>query len=516
MSAKDVLADTRGLIEASCRYTASEVFAYVIWHHHEAILRHFEQHQATLDLAPPGCGKSRIATIAYAFWRAIKDPNIRILIVSDTDAHAVNFLSTIKTALEYSPIVIEHWGDVKGPRWSDHYVTLKGRTKILSEPTLSALGATSGAVTSGHYDIIICDDLVNFDNARTEGKRSRMIDWFRQTLLPTLIPGGEIHIVGTRYHYLDLYQTVMDEYGYDTQIQAAIQVGPDGEDVSIWEDYMPLHDRRDPVTGKETEGLLTIRANSGSMAFSLQYQNDVELMKKGEIFHLDWFRWYSFEERDAGPVLLLDDDTEIPLSDLIIYQGVDPAIGEKEVNDYFVIATVGHHRKTDQYFLLDVFRNRPTYQGRADAIKAQYDKWGPRILGIENVAFQKEFCQRIRATFPYIRLQEIHPGSTDKVTRAWSRSGLVENGRVHIRRGMTLLVDELCMMPEGEHDDMFDAWDMALQIAGVPRSGMKWTSIGKRDKYARTTQEDDMKPKTLYKGTRRDRSGNRGSRWHEL
>ena len=41
---------------------------------------------------------------------------------------------------------------------------------IKKEATVSALGA-SGAVVSKHFDIIIGDDLVGFENARTEAQR---------------------------------------------------------------------------------------------------------------------------------------------------------------------------------------------------------------------------------------------------------------------------------------------------------------------------------------------------------
>lgn len=511
-----VLQDRRGLLLSSCRYCASEIFGYVIHEHHDRILSHYERSQTTLDLAPRGCGKSRIGDIAYAFWRALQDPDIRILIVSDTDQHATNFLKTIKAAFEFSPVVREEFGDVRGPVWTDHALTLKGRTRILTEATITALGAYSGAVTSGHYDVIICDDLVNFENARTEGKRERMKTWFKMTLLPTLIPGGEVHVVGTRYHFQDLYQMIMDDLGYSVQVQEAIQTDAGGEERSIWEEYMPLEDREDPVTGAVVEGLRAIREKIGSVIFALQYQNDVELLKAGDIFRFDWFRWYSFETRGGRDLLVLDDGEEVPLEDLEIYAGCDPAVGETDRNDYFVIATIGVLRPEKEpgqrrappprYFVLDILRDRPTYEGRAAAVDAMWHKWRPRVMAIEDVAFQKEFCQRIRSTFLYIRVQEVNPGTKDKTSRAYSRSGLVEAGRVYVRKGQTLFVEELCTMPDGEHDDQFDAFDHALSASGAPRSGLKQTSLKGGEKYQ---QAPPAAGRRLFEGTtRKNRSWN--------
>jgi len=406
-----------------------------------------------------------VVTVGYAAWRALQDPNIRILVVSDTDDHAVRFLGTIKSALKHHALIKQHFGDLAGDKWTDHQIEVKGRTKILTEATITAHGAYSGAVTSGHYDIIICDDLVNFENARTEGGRQRMLEWFKQTLLPTLIPGGELHVIGTRYHFLDLYQVMIDELKYDTQIQQAIQRDAEGEECSIWESYMPLHDRPDPVTGKVTEGLLSIKENLRDVIFNLQYQNDAELMKKGSIFQYDWFRWYTTETREDGKLWIIrDDGSEIDVSQLAVYAGVDPSIGEADQSDFFAVCVVGINHAAKEYYVLDIYKARLTYDGRARIVDAKYQQWHPRIMGIEDVAFQKEFCQRIRKTFSYIRVKEIKT-TKDKVSRAWNRSGLVQNGRVWVKKGMSDFVSELCIMPDGAHDDQFDAFDFSIAVS---------------------------------------------------
>ena len=129
----------KGFLSRSCRYFITHIFNYVIEPHHENILAHAETCSQTLDLAPRGCGKSRIVTVGYAAWRALIDPNIRILIVSDTDEHSTRFLGTIKTALKNHPVINQHFGTVEGDKWTDHQIVLAGRTKILTEATITAL-----------------------------------------------------------------------------------------------------------------------------------------------------------------------------------------------------------------------------------------------------------------------------------------------------------------------------------------------------------------------------------------
>ena len=447
------------LLKVSPAYFIKTIFGYRIDEPHWNILKHYEQSQQTLDLAPRGCGKTRIGNIGYSAWKAVNNPNIRILIVSDTDTHAVRFLNTTKAVLESHPKIRQYYGDLKGDKWTDHEIVLKTRTdKTLTEATISAMGMYSGAVTTGHYEVIIADDLINFENSRTEGQRERAKDWFRTTLMPTLIPGGEIHCLGTRYHHNDLWQMVMDELGFDTQIQKAIK--DDG--TSLWEWHMPLRDKH--INGRKIEGLETIRAKLGTAIFNLQYMNDVELLKKGKIFLYDWFQFYE----------------SIP-EGLRIYQGVDPAISQKDTADYFAMATVGIDNAGNIY-VLDIARERLTFDQQIKTIKKKYDEWQPRVVGIEKVAYQEALVQHIRKLYPRIRIKEIQT-IKDKVSRAYSRSGLFENGKVFVRRDMHLFIDELVLFPDGQHDDQFDAFDFALAAAdmakeqrtNIPNFGMRWS-----------------------------------------
>lgn len=205
--------------------------------------------------------------------------------------------------MESHPLIRRYYGNLKGDKWTDHEIILKTRTdKTLTEATISAMGAYSGAVTGGHFNVIIADDLANYDNSRTEVQRERMKEWFKTSLMPTLIPGGEIHCLATKYHYSDLWDMVQNELGYDTQIQRAIK--EDG--TSIWEWHLPLRDRI--KKGIKTKGLETIKMELGSIIFFLQYQNSAQLLKEGNIFQYDWFRFYSNLYNEGGALYVEIED----------------------------------------------------------------------------------------------------------------------------------------------------------------------------------------------------------------
>jgi hypothetical protein len=288
-------------LRVSPAHFAKHVFGYIVAPHHAKILEHYANTQVSLDLAPRGSGKSRIGNIAYASWIVCNNPNARILILSDTDMHAVRFLSTIKNVLGSSPLIKEYYGDIRGEQWSDHQITTAlRRDKAITEASITALGEYSGGVTTGHYTHIFADDLDNFANTRTPGMRARSKLYWKTTVLPTLLPGGEIRCLATRYHFDDLNSMFMKELGYNTQIQPAITHPGTPEERSIWEAFMPLHTR--VIGGKTVKGLIEIRDGSptdsadsgiGSLIFNLQYMNNTDLQESGVVFRYDDFKFYS-------------------------------------------------------------------------------------------------------------------------------------------------------------------------------------------------------------------------------
>jgi len=420
------------------------ILGYEIKSHHSFIFRHIRTKDKTLDLAPRGFGKSTIGDISYCIWRICQDRNIRILIVSNTQRQAEAFIREIKSQIEGNQKLIELYGPFmqKNQKWTEAELTVAGRTSVKKESTLTALGA-SGAVISKHFDIIIADDIVDFENARTELQRQKLIDWYYSSLLPTLEPRGELHILGTRYHPLDMYQDLMNSKEYSVQIQCAIQ--KDGS--SLWEEKFSI------------EELLRKKAEAGSIIFNMQYQNDIELAKQGHIFRYNWLQWYD----------------EIP-RDLKVYQGVDLAISDKETADYFVICTIGLAADNNIY-ILDISRARLSFKAQVELIKKKAEEWQPIRIGIETNQYQKALAQELIRT-TQAPIKELMT-EKDKVSRAQRRSAEFENGRVFLRKDMHLFIDELVLFPDAVHDDMVDAYDFARTVSETQPGFLVMRGLGK-------------------------------------
>lgn len=425
---------------------------------HASIIHNVSDNQASMDLAPRGHGKSTIGDVDFCITKVLRNPDIRIMIGSKTQTQASAFLKEIRTHFEQNVNLIRIFGDWKKSRdnvWNDQEFTVNRRTVIKKEATVSALGA-SGAVVSKHFDIIIGDDLVGFENARTEAQRKVLKEWFYSSLYPTLEPDGEIHILGTRYSPMDLYEDLIKSRNYKVNVQQAITV-KDGQEYSLWESKFSL------------EKLRSIREEAGLIIFNMQYQNNTELAK-GKIFKYKYFK--HFEEYDIDydlnrvRVKVLDSQGVPYWIPVRIYMGADLAISEDETsnNDYFVLTVIGVDKNKNVY-VLDYLKERLTFNAQLNAILDYGKNKFPMVerIGVETVQYQKSLAQEIRrlSLLPVINIQT----SKDKVTRAMRRSALFENGKVWFRIGMDDLEECLLLFPEVDHDDLFDGLDFALTVA---------------------------------------------------
>ena len=425
---------------------------------HASIIHNVSDNQASMDLAPRGHGKSTIGDVDFCITKVLRNPDIRIMIGSKTQTQASAFLKEIRTHFEQNVNLIRIFGDWKKSWdnvWNDKEFTVNRRTVIKKEATVSALGA-SGAVVSKHFDIIIGDDLVGFENARTEAQRKVLKEWFYSSLYPTLEPDGEIHILGTRYSPMDLYEDLIKSKNYKVNVQQAITI-KDGQEVSLWESKFSL------------EKLRSIREEAGLIIFNMQYQNNTELAK-GKIFKYKYFKHFEEYEVDYAlnrvRVKVLDAQGVPFWIPVRIYMGADLAISEDETsnNDYFVLTVIGVDKNKNVY-VLDYLKERLSFNAQLNAILDYGRNKFPMVerIGVETVQYQKSLAQEIRrlSLLPVINIQT----SKDKVTRAMRRSALFENGKVWFRIGMDDLEECLLLFPEVDHDDLFDSLDFALTVA---------------------------------------------------
>src|SRR5687767_11833697 len=200
---------------------------------------------------PPEHAKSTTITMNYVTYRICQDPNIRVIIVSQTQEMAKRFLRGIKDRLasenkNYQKLQIdfgpEGGFDDGAAAWTADsiYVSSSTRDSGEKDPTVQALGI-GGHIYGSRADLIILDDCVTGKNAHEYEKQ---MDWLQREVYNRLsYPGGRILLVGTRLAPIDLYgEIIKDEYygeesspwTYLTQ-PAVLEYADDPEDwVTLW------------------------------------------------------------------------------------------------------------------------------------------------------------------------------------------------------------------------------------------------------------------------------------------
>lgn len=430
---------------------ASHVLGYQVQPFHLKMLQFQEAAKDTcLQLAPRGFGKSTILTITRATYEILKNPNVRILIASNTQLQAEVFLREIKFHLEHNIRVLEYFGKfASNEKWDTREIVVAPRISPAKESTVTCVGV-GGPVASRHYDVIIADDLVDEENSRTEVQRDKVKTWWYKTLVPCCEPDGRIFVLGTRYHHLDLYgHLIRNEYADNYQIIPAIS----SDSTTPWPEKFSL------------EWLEERRKQAGSIIFNAQYQNDTSLMK-GHIFKEEWFQFY---------------DVEPNWEEMHFFIGCDPAATKKDAllsknkasTDWWTIVVGGRPIRSGKYasevYLREVWRARCTKEEYIEKLKKLNAQYKPLKVLIETVAAQEYLAQDAEKHMPVKRLDR----TTDKVARAYWLQAFFENGQIIVPAKSSArsyevwqaLLDELLLFPQVEHDDLFDGLQTMMEGA---------------------------------------------------
>ena len=398
---------------------------------HEEWLRFFEKNRFCVLLAPRGFGKTTIVG-GYIIWRIVRDPDIRILIVTINQNKANEMMTFIQYHLEHNEKLIDLFGEQRGTgEWSRNQIRVKraGQSGIAhKEPTLEVLGVDSKMI-SGHYDLIVLDDITDYQNSRTEHRRRQLEEWYSQILLPMLLPDGQIIDIGTRWHQADIHAWLMQKPMFKSKIYRAII--DEEKKIVLWPERFSY------------ETLVSIRNQIGRARFAMQYQNEF-ISPEDAVIKWDWIRYY-----DEAP------------QNLRRYMGVDMAAAS-QTSDYFVICVIGIADNGDVY-VLDLLRTKATLFRQFDLIKEMYAKWQPSKIGIEANAMQKLITDELRrtTTLPIVPLKF----TGDKASRVERLSVLFETGRIFLKEDQVDLIDELLAFPRGKNDDCIDALAFALEAS---------------------------------------------------
>lgn len=142
---------------------------------------------------------------SYVVRKICEDRNNRVMWASATEPFAIKCVMSIRSMLEHNKRLIEAFGTFKesGLLWTKKAFTVSGRTDFSNtDPTVWSESVDTN-FTGGHPNIIVLDDIVNWNNSSTPDAIEKIRRFFGMAL-PLLVPGGIIIVNGTRYFEDDL------------------------------------------------------------------------------------------------------------------------------------------------------------------------------------------------------------------------------------------------------------------------------------------------------------------------
>lgn len=201
------------------------------------------------------------------------------------------------------------------------------------------------------------------------------------------------------------------------------------------------------------------RRTMGSYFFANQYQNEI-IPDDEQTFKKEWRRYYK----------------EIP-EDVYRFAFVDPAISEADTADYTAL-TVAAVDSNKNWYIEAVRRERLNPSGIIELIFQTHQTYAPRIIGVEDVAFQRAIIH-----FAYEEMKRRGKKvPLDGVKRSPDKSkqmrilGLVprfEWGTLLLGPNCQDLEEELDSFPRGTHDDVLDSLASIEDIVYYPQKKVK-------------------------------------------
>jgi len=429
--------------------------------------------------------KSTIAAL-YAAWLLTKNPETRILYISSTANLAIKQLKSIKDIITCDNYRI-HWPEMvnkdeaKREKWTEREISVdhsRRKEFYTRDPTIFTAGLTTNIVGM-HCDHAILDDVVVAGNAYTEDGRGKVQDQYSLLSSIETTEGTEL-VVGTRYHPLDLYGTLLereieyyDDVGnvstkeplFEVKEHQVESVG-DGSGEFLWPREKQPDGRwygfnREVLNEKKQKYI-------NNLHFRAQYYNDPNDVSQAPI-NRDFFQYY-----EPGLLFQRDGRWSLKGERLNVFAAVDFAYTVGKRSDYTSLVVVGVDARHNFYVLdIDRFKTDKISEYFVHILQS-YQKWGYRRLRAEVSAAQAVIVADLKENYirPYglsLAVEEFRPsrwqGSKEERIMATLEPKYANRQIWHYRAGNCQVLEEELVFANPAHDDVKDALASCIDMA---------------------------------------------------
>jgi len=413
-------------------------------------------------IAPRGHAKSTICSLLYPLYRTLfKHPDEQrfILIVSERQNQAKDFLASIKFHLETNPYVHRYFGDItQDVNWTQDDIITKNNVRIVAAGTGQRLRGIN--FRSQRPTDVILDDFESEKNTLTQEIRQQNQDWIAGTIEPTLDPIlGRLTAIGTIAHQ-DTYLAKLPKDPRFNENYLFFQAIMDGK--AIW----PERYSKKMLMAE----LDALRAVGKEHIWYREYMNEPRNPEDAGFKNEDFRYWDGEIKVKAGyPVLVERHEngktSERPVN---VFVGVDPAISKR--GDYTTIVPVAIDAEGNLY-VDDYYRGRAEPHEIIEKLFEFKFKYAPTVFAIETTAYQQALVSFLKREMQlrgiYFPVRELKPRDQKNV-RLLALEPFVKAHQLHMKKRHTELEAEMQAFPKGQHDDLLDGLWNAQHFATAP------------------------------------------------
>ncbi len=196
---------------------------------HEEWHEHLEENKRAILICPVEFGKTQQIAVGKVLHLLGTHPEWRGAIISSTALQAEKVLRQVRSEIERNPRVREVFphlvpSDHPEAPWHTSAITVQRKTRS-KDPSLQALGLF-GPLVGSRLDFCILDDVLDFENTRTEEQRKKTLEWVDTTVITRLTEQAVLFDIGTPWHPEDLHHELGKRPGFVTKRYCAV-LNPD-------------------------------------------------------------------------------------------------------------------------------------------------------------------------------------------------------------------------------------------------------------------------------------------------
>lgn len=149
-------------------------------------------------------GKTNQIAVGRVLYELGRNPNLRVAIVSNTADQAAKICLAVQKYIERSEELHEVFPDLRRDRrmpWNNHQLYVERETRA-KDPSVQTCGI-HGNILGARIDLLILDDLLDYENTHSPSQREDLWAWYHATLEGRLTRHARVWAVGNAWHRED-------------------------------------------------------------------------------------------------------------------------------------------------------------------------------------------------------------------------------------------------------------------------------------------------------------------------